>query len=213
MSLMDDIRDVARRTAYFAVLPNLLLFKSKPGHAFAGRGGTTIDEIILHGTESKGTEEQSADWLAGNVLSIHYFIGRTHGLVYSIISEENQAFHAGNPAGHPTVQDHNPRSIGIEMYQRDISTFGGNAAMLDFTDWQYETVSMLIYDIRRRRGISSANVKGHVEVNNVDRADPRNFDWTRCRRRVSELSRTLGTLLGPEFKVDFDLADLRVLLP
>lgn len=213
MGLVDDVRDAARRGAYLAVLPNLLLFKSKPGQAFAGRGGTAIDEIILHGTESIGTEEQSANYIAGPGNSCHYFIGRTHGLAYSIISEENQAFHAGNPAGHPTVQDHNRRSIGIEMYQRDISTFGGNAALLDFTDWQYETVSMLIYDIRRRRGIGSANVKGHVEVNDVDRADPRNFDWARCRRRVSDFSRTLGTLLGAEFKIDFSLADARVLLP
>ncbi|WP_426958176.1 N-acetylmuramoyl-L-alanine amidase [Muricoccus radiodurans] len=213
MSVFDDIRDVARRAAYAAALPNLLLFKSKPSKSFASRGNTKIDEIILHGTESKGTEEQSASYVASAANSSHYFIGRTFGVAYSVVPEEMQAFHAGNPKRHPGVQDHNARSIGIEMYQRDISMFGGDASKLDWTDWQYETIAMLVYDIRRRRGIAADHVKGHVQVNSVDRADPRRFDWVRHNRRVTELSRTLGRLLGPGFAIDLDLPSPRILLP
>jgi len=202
MGLMDDIADFARKAAYAAVLRNLLFFKPKPGQNGWSRGGTAIDEIVLHGTESLGTQEQSANSLTGLGNSIHYFIGRDQGLAYSIISEDLQAAHAGNPNRHPTVQDHNPRSIGIEMYQRDISTFKGDASKLDFTDWQYDTVAMLVYDIRRRRNIARDMVVGHSAVNNIDRADPRNFDWGRFNRRVDELSRTLGGLLGPSFQLD-----------
>jgi len=61
---------------------------------------------------------------------------------------------------------------------------------------------MLVYDIRRRRNIARDMVVGHSAVNNIDRADPRNFDWGRFNRRVDELSRTLGGLLGPSFQLD-----------
>ena len=118
MGVMDDIRDAARRAVYLAILPNLLVFKPKPSQSFSPRGGVATDEIILHGTESLATEEQSANYVASAATSSHYFIGRTQGVAYSIVSEEVQAFHAGNPKGHATVQDHNARSIGIEMYQR-----------------------------------------------------------------------------------------------
>jgi N-acetyl-anhydromuramyl-L-alanine amidase AmpD len=202
MGLMDDIGDVARKATYIAVLRNLLSIKKKPGQHSASRGTTVIDEIVLHGTESKGTQEQSADSLTGMGNSIHYFIGRDQGLAYSIISEDLQAVHAGNPAHHPTVQNHNPRSIGIEMYQKDISMFKGDASKLDFTDWQYDTVAMLVYDIRRRRKIARDMVVGHSAINSIDRADPRNFDWSRFNRKVDEISSTLGRLLGPEFQLD-----------
>jgi len=202
MGLMDDIGDVARKAAYIAALRNLLFIKKKPGQHSASRGTTVIDEIVLHGTESKGTQEQSANSLTGMGNSIHYFIGRDQGLAYSIISEDLQAVHAGNPAHHPTVRNHNPRSIGIEMYQKDISLFKGDTSKLDFTDWQYDTVAMLVYDIRRRRKIARNKVVGHSAINSIDRADPRNFDWARFNRKVDELSWTLGGLLGPEFLLD-----------
>lgn len=202
MGLMDDIGDVARKAAYFAAVRNLLLIKKKPGQHSAPRGGTVIDEIVLHGTESTGTQEQSANSLTGMGNSIHYFIGRDEGLAYAIISEDLQAVHAGNPAHHPTVRNHNPRSIGIEMYQQDISMFKGDASKLDFTDWQYDTVAMLVYDIRRRRKIARNMVVGHSAINSIDRADPRNFDWVRFNRKVDQLSWTLGNLLGPEFLLD-----------
>ena len=213
MGLMDEIGDVARKATYIAVLRNLLFIKNKPGQHSRSRGGTAIDEIVLHGTESKGTQEQSADSLTGMGNSIHYFIGRDQGLAYAIISEDLQAVHAGNPAHHATVQNHNPRSIGIEMYQKDISMFKGDASKLDFTDWQYDTVAMLVYDIRRRRKIARNMVVGHGAINSVDRADPKNFDWDRFNRKVDELSRTLGSLLGPEFLLDPVIPSPLMLMP
>lgn len=202
MGLLEQIGDAVRTAEYMAALRNLIFFKHKTPHSFGSRHGRAIDEIVLHGTESLGTQEQSANSLAGTGNSIHYFIGRDFGVAYAIVPEDNQAFHAGNPKHHPTVQDHNPRSIGIELYQQDISVFKGDASKLDFTDWQYDTVAMLVYDIRRRRGVTRDKVVGHHMVNNIDRADPRNFDWALFNQKVDHLSLVLGNLLGPAFMLD-----------
>jgi hypothetical protein len=99
------------------------------------------------------------------------------------------------------------------MYQQDISIFKGDTSKLDFTDWQYETVAMLVYDIRRRRKIARNMVVGHGAINNVDRADPKNFDWDRFNRKVDQLSTTLGGLLGPEFLLDPIIPSPLMLMP
>ncbi len=199
--LRHQISQIAMGVQYGALVRNLLQVKAKP--AAAHKSGPrparqVIDEIILHGTESLGTQEASAHSLAqsGEVQSIHYWIGRDQGLLYAIVPESRQAWHAGNPYGHARVQDHNPRSIGIELYQQDISRLGNQASRLDFTDWQYDTVAMLVFDICRRRRISRANVVGHVDVNSVDRGDPRNFDWPRFRRRLEEIA-TAAAAIDP----------------
>jgi N-acetyl-anhydromuramyl-L-alanine amidase AmpD len=203
MGIMETIGEAARIAAYMATVRNLMFMTTKAATSFGSRSGTVIDEIVLHGTESLGTEDQSATYLTGTAVnSIHYFIGRDSSRLYSIVPEDKMAFHAGNPKKHPTVQDHNPRSIGIEMYQRDISVFKGDASKLDFTDWQYDTVAMLVYDIRRRRNISRDMVVAHHTINPIDRPDPRNFDWDRFNRQVDNISATLGNLLGPEYRLD-----------
>jgi hypothetical protein len=62
--LMDELKDAARMAVYFGVLRNLIFFKQKPSTSYRSRGGVTIDEIVLHGTKSLGTQEQSANPLA-----------------------------------------------------------------------------------------------------------------------------------------------------
>jgi hypothetical protein len=85
---------------YEMALPNLLFMKEKSGAFGGSRGRTMVDEIVLHGTESGGTETQSLNYLstpnADNHYT-HYWIGRTNGLLYSIVPEEKVTFHAGNP--------------------------------------------------------------------------------------------------------------------
>jgi hypothetical protein len=111
--LLDEIKDAAAMAVYIGVLRNLLSFKQKLAKNYGPRRNS-IDEIVLHGTESLGTQEQSATYLQGET-AIHYFIGRDNGLAYQIVPEEYQSFHAGNPKGHPNVQDHNPKSIGPDF--------------------------------------------------------------------------------------------------
>jgi N-acetyl-anhydromuramyl-L-alanine amidase AmpD len=211
MSIGSVIGDAVRVAGYTVAVRNLLFMKQKTPINFRSRAGTAIDEIVLHGTESFHSQEESAEYLRGTVQdSIHYFIGRDPDHLYSIVAEDQQAFHAGNPRRRPAVQDHNPRSIGIEMYQLDISMFKGDASKLDFTDWQYDTVAMLVYDIRRRRKISKDKVVAHHAINSVDKEDPRNFDWDRFNRKVDSISDTLANLLGPEFALDQDPTPLRM---
>src|SRR5215831_3051714 len=88
---------------YRISLPNLSSMKQKPGAFAFSRGKTIVDEIVLHGTESLGTETQSLNYLASanaDKHSIHYWIGRTQSLLYSITPEDKQTPHAGNPKKH-----------------------------------------------------------------------------------------------------------------
>jgi N-acetyl-anhydromuramyl-L-alanine amidase AmpD len=187
---------------YALALPNLIHMKQKPAKNVYSRGGTVIDGIVLHGTESHGSESESADYIASandDGTSIHYWIGRDFGVLYAMVPEDKAVGHAGNPHKVQGVKDHNYRSIGIEMYQLNISMFKGDASKLDFTDWQYDTVTMLVYDICRRRQIKRKMVVGHNQINTVERADPRNFDWDRFNRQIDKISQTLGSQLGPGF--------------
>jgi N-acetyl-anhydromuramyl-L-alanine amidase AmpD len=196
----DDLNSVAAQAAYLVVLRNLVFFKQKLAKSYGPRRTGLIDEIVLHGTESKGTQEQSATFLQ-SVHGIHYFIGRDSGLAYRIVPDEYQSRHAGNPNGWPTVQNHNPRSIGIEMYQKDISLFKNDASKLDFTDWQYQTVAMLCYHICHRWTIARTNIVGHGKINPKDRSpnEPRNFDWDHFNQNLDNISRSLVALLGNDF--------------
>ena len=45
-------------------LPNLMHMKQKPAKNVYSRGGTAIDEIVLHGTESHRSQAESADYIA-----------------------------------------------------------------------------------------------------------------------------------------------------
>jgi N-acetyl-anhydromuramyl-L-alanine amidase AmpD len=196
----DDLENGAAQAAYLVVLRNLTFFKQKLAKSYGPRRSGLIDEIVLHGTESKRPQEESATYLQ-SVIGIHYFIGRDSGLAYRIVPDEYQSFHAGNPKGHAKVQDHNPRSIGIEMYQMDISVFKNDKSKLDFTDWQYQTVAMLCYHICHRWTIPRANIVSHGKINPEDRSpdEPRNFDWNRFNQDVDGISRSLVALLGADF--------------
>jgi N-acetyl-anhydromuramyl-L-alanine amidase AmpD len=191
--------------AYALSVPNLIQMKQKPAAWVFPRNGTAIDEIILHGTESNASQVKSLDYLASknsDKHSIHYWIGRDVGLLYALVPEDQSTPHAGNPDHKPNVQDHNFRSIGIEMYQWDPDVLRAKKLPVDFTDWQYNTVAQLVYDICRRRKIKRSMVVGHGTVNPVQRADPQGFDWPRFNRLLDQISAKLGDMLGDDFKLN-----------
>jgi N-acetyl-anhydromuramyl-L-alanine amidase AmpD len=190
---------------YCQALSNLMHMTQKPAKNVYSRGGTAIDEIVLHGTESKRSQAESADYIASANdagTSIHYWIGRDFGILYAMVPEEKAAGHAANPDKVPGVQDHNYRSVGIEMYQLDISMFKGDKSKLDFTDWQYDTVAMLVYDICHRLKIKRSMVVGHAQINSVQRGDPKNFDWDRFNSKVDDVSRMMAIRFGPDYAVN-----------
>jgi len=187
---------------YAISLPNLMSMKQKPGAFGESRGTTIVDEIVLHGTESLVDETGSLNYLASanaDKHSIHYWIGRTKGLLYSITPEDKQTPHAGNPYYHPTVEDHNARSIGIEMYQVDPAKTRKEGGTPDFSDWQYETAVQLVYDICRRRKIKRSMVVAHGKINPIDRADPQGFDWARFKDALYFLSFRMGRSMGSQY--------------
>ena len=94
-----------------------------------------------------------------------------------MVPEEKKANHA---------KSYNDRSIGIELWKSD-----GDKG--DFTNWQYEALSQLIYDLLLRHAIRRKNVIGHGSIEPRKRGEPHGFDWARLddlldnlRERVKE---------------------------
>ena len=198
----DAAKQVLRTGTYALALPCLLHIKQKPAKNVYSRFGKAIDEVVLHGTESKATSAQSVDYLASKnsaSTSIHYFIGREFGEIYASVPEDKAAGHAGNPKRIKGIQDHNFRSIGIELYPWDISLFHGDKTKLDFTEWQYAALAQLCYDICRRRKLKPSQIVGHEAINAVQRGDPRGFDWEKFSRLLEDLSKLLAQRLGADY--------------
>ena len=62
--IADFGRQMLRTGAYALCVPNLIHMQSKPAAWVFPRYGTTIDEIVLHGTESNVSQVKSLDYLA-----------------------------------------------------------------------------------------------------------------------------------------------------
>jgi len=169
-----------------AILPALIFLKDKPAkYQSARRSGVKVDEIVLHATESGGDQTASLNYLShadDRQVSVHYWIGRDYGLIYSMVPENRKANHA---------ETHNDRAVGIEMYQLD--GFKG-----DYTDWQYNAVSQLVYEIRWRWNIAKDMVVPHSKLTS-QRGDPKNFDWSRFNQSIDMISLRALVTLGPDF--------------
>ncbi len=130
--------------------------------------GTKIDELVIHDTGSGQPHfEKSVRYLAnpqdGRKVSIHYLIGREVGQIVAMVPEEKAANQA-------TV--HNDRSIGIELWKMEHDK-------ADFTDWQYEAIAQLVYDILLRHKIPKKNIIGHGSFDRSRRGEPHGFEWNR----------------------------------
>ncbi len=148
-------------------LPNLAHTRFVNAH-FQGRRSVSIDEIVLHDTGSGQPRfENTVRYLAhprdGRDVSIHYLIGRGEGQIVAMVPEDRRANHAVG---------HNDRSIGIELWRVRNET-------RNYTQWQYETVAQLVYDILRRRRISRDQIVGHGEIEPRKPGEPHDFDWAR----------------------------------
>lgn len=130
----------------------------------AGRGGVTIDRIILHTTE--GGYLGSLHWLQGQPASsntdssAHYIVDANGGQLAQLVHEADTAWAAG-------VYSWNQRSINIEQE--------GWAAKGNFSDGLYQTVGALVGRIARRHNIplDRQHVIGHMDVPRPnDHTDP-----------------------------------------
>jgi N-acetyl-anhydromuramyl-L-alanine amidase AmpD len=174
----------------FLMMPLLGFTKRVAAHFFGGRRRPAeITEIVLHDTESQLPFDGAVRYLAkpsdGEAKSIHYLIGREFGQIVAMVPEEREAYHA---------LSHNHRSIGIEMYK--LKSDKG-----DFTDWQYQVVSQLVYDLMLRYRIPRKNVVSHASIQSWDKTDPRGFNWARfdtLLRQTADFAR----FFDPRFKLD-----------
>ena len=165
-----------------------------------GRGRP--DMIVLHytGMATAADALERLCSLDAPQVSSHYLVYED-GRILQLVPEARRAQHAGISSWEGET-DINSRSVGIEMYQQDISMFKGDKSKLDFTDWQYDTVAMLVYDICHRLKIKRSMVVGHAQINSVQRGDPKNFDWDRFNSKVDDVSRMMAIRFGPDYAVN-----------
>lgn len=166
------------------VLTKLALLQERPAKYRSSRGTTRIDEVVLHDTGSIAPFDRALAYAAAaddRKVSVHYYVGRETGQLFRMVPERYAAHHADDPR--ENIGGHNARSVGIEMYKLEKDKG-------DFTDWQYEAVSQLVYGICWRNQIPLAAVVAHAAINPKHRADPRNFDWDRFEMLIKGLSRT-----------------------
>lgn len=135
-----------------------------------------ISEVIIHDTGSGTTQfRNTLRYFSRNSdgRSIHYLIGREHGEFYGMVPEEKQASHAGNSTGRNRDGiSHNPQSVGIELWRHE--DFTG-----DFTDFQYNALSALLFDILTRRKLERKDIISHGSFRRGKEGEPHGFDWAR----------------------------------
>jgi N-acetyl-anhydromuramyl-L-alanine amidase AmpD len=148
-----------------------------------------VTMIVIHNGDSARGNKDTWDCRPG---ASHYTIDRD-GKIYQHVGEERLAWHA---------EIVNPRSIGIELqilrhYKNNVSM--GSCNSINFKRWatekriseaafvkelcaptqaQYNSLKLLIADIKSRHSIAPNGIVGHCEVSGSGgHGDPRAFDW------------------------------------
>lgn len=145
----------------------------------------SIDAVIVHSTYYNW---DGAPFLLENILSVfraygvsaHYIIDRK-GNVFSLVDEQNIAFHAGVsvfPDG--ATKGANERSIGIELMTNFYSSP---------TDAQMESLVKLVANIKQRQNIKY--VLRHSDIAPDRKTDPWNFDWETFLDKLKHTNRRI----------------------
>jgi N-acetylmuramoyl-L-alanine amidase len=132
------------------------------------------DMIVLHYTGMKTGAEALARMTDPEAkVSAHYMI-EEDGRVYSLVSEERRAWHAG-VSFWKGATDINAASIGIELVNPG-HEFGYRA----FPDAQIDALIELMDDIRSRWTVPESRILGHSDVAPARKTDPGElFPWKR----------------------------------
>ena len=143
-----------------------------------GRGGASIDTVILHYTDMDDCTaalERLCD--PASEVSSHYVISR-EGEVFQLVDEGRRAWHAG--VAHWQGSDRiNDRSIGIELDYP-----GHRAGLPSYPEAQIEALLLLLEDIQSRHVIPADRVLGHEDVAPDRKRDPGPmFPWSRLQAR------------------------------
>jgi len=136
--------------------------------------GVPIDMIILHYTDTIDAASALSILLdPARKVSAHYLV-QEDGLIRSLVSESQRAWHAGVSAwGNAT--DINDRSIGIEIVNP-----GHSNGYRPFPEPQMQSLMALVREIVQRYEISPTRVLAHSDVAPQRKKDPGElFDWRR----------------------------------
>ena len=156
-----------------------LTIRQLPSGQFEDRPeGIIIDTLIIHSMynpEAKNRFSAPAckECLDKHGVSSHYLIDLC-GTIWQSVPEDKKAWHAGISRmpedGREGVNDF---SIGIELIGSEDT---------DFTDAQYQSLSLLTQDILTRHPI--AYIYGHRDIAPDRKSDPWGLDWQRYRKDV-----------------------------
>lgn len=118
-------------------------------------GKRTVEEIVLHTTESKGSSAENTFKNAESKVSAHYLV-MEDGEVVQVVKEEHIAYHC---------KKRNEKSIGIEIagyHDKNIS------------DAQIKAVVYLIDQLKVKYKLEDNSIKAHSELDPSRRKDPGN---------------------------------------
>lgn len=165
------------------------------------RGSSPLNIVVIHHIGSKNGKLYSLNgtitWFTSeeahknketgrleNLVSAHYIIPRTpyeKNDLIQLVGEDNIAYHAGESqwvVDGKTLRYLNRYSIGIELE--------GDGNLIEYTDHQYESLSLLLREIIQQNGIKVENIVGHEDVSPGRKVDPgRLFDWMRLRKSIT----------------------------
>ena len=141
-----------------------------------------ISLIVLHYTNLASFEE-ALDMLTGRNLkngqvSAHYAISQK-GAIYSLVSEEKRAWHAGK-SRFRGVDDINSASIGIELDNGGDEHFRQYGIWPPYTEALMTALTVLLKDLATRypRICPKKDIIGHCHVAPVRKIDPGpHFPW------------------------------------
>ncbi len=173
---------------------------SKPSPNKGSRGGSSVQYVVIHDTETSGfpnnlvTPETGGPYFcdkpdpANNGVSAHYVVGRK-GEIWHLVPETESAFHAGcasflnqkNSKGQPCLPNANVKEYCPIVENPNPVSIG--IEIIGFESQKYPLVQMksvaaLVKDIAEFYGIPKSRVVSHQQIAPKWRTDPGpNFDW------------------------------------
>jgi N-acetyl-anhydromuramyl-L-alanine amidase AmpD len=154
--------------------------------------------VVLHGTEGPSTNFYQVVRNLAKKTVARYVIGKKRGQIARLIPDALRASHArvDSKCGNSEKGSHNDQTVGIELHYVGENDTGA------FTDWQYDTVAQLCFELMMRFGLQRDEIVPHAHISDKrqGKEDPRDFDRNRFDKRIASINARIG-LLYPEFKL------------
>lgn len=134
--------------------------------------------IVLHYTVSD--KPQSIKILTQQQVSSHYLVTDDEKpVIYGLVPESNQAYHAGISSW-KNFSQLNPSSVGIEIVNPGWTNSPNGRQYYPFPQAQIDAVIELVRDIAKRHNVPPENILGHSDIAPQRKQDPGPlFPWKR----------------------------------